>query len=84
MQKYGKTWKWFKNNCYPKPRWFKRKNCLSKDKSNPIIDFEKWVAHNIDSRHDGPTTALSMIKIEHRELLEERFVKYIILTINRW
>ena len=55
---------------------FKRLLNLSQDKSNPIIDFEKWLAQNIDSLHDGPT-ALSMIKIEHRELLEERFVKLV-------
>lgn len=68
------------NSQYPR-EWVNRKSfkCLldlSRENSNPIIDFEKWISHNIDSRHNGPT-ALSMIKIEHRELLEERFLKLV-------
>eukprot|EP00957_Ditylum_brightwellii_P019859 1498610-Ditylum_brightwellii.AAC.1 len=29
MERNGRTWKWCKNNCHPKPLWCPRPNCLN-------------------------------------------------------
>eukprot|EP00957_Ditylum_brightwellii_P097376 7416486-Ditylum_brightwellii.AAC.1 len=30
MEQNGRTWKWCKNNCHPKPLWCPRPNCLNR------------------------------------------------------